>query len=550
MSTNNSYKLADIGRSNPIFSQIRSTVETAFYANNVTHVTNVATAYELARQAPGTIETDLPIYRPTDLGLPTDAKMLIANTGKGVGRTAQARRILGDAGVDEADLAGRLRQAIYAAHQRHFRKADVFVGLDADFIVRAHLMVPDDFAHNLLSYMLNFQPITKAYQEMFDQSVAYSEGDIYIYADPTYHDPDYPDGLAIFDPQHNVAAILGMPYFGELKKSTLTLAWSIAHRHGYVACHGGLKAFHFQDKQDQVFAMFGLSGSGKSTLTHAKHGYKYDITVLHDDAFVINRENGSAVALEPSYFDKTNDYPMTSNETKYFMTVQNVGVTLDDQGRKVLVTEDLRNGNGRTIKSRYASTNRVDKENAPINAIFWIMKDDSLPPVIKVTDPVLAATFGATLATKRSSAENIVGDVDRDALVIEPFANPFRVYPLSEDYHDFKALFEDRHVDCYLLNTGYFGSQKIPKEVTLGALEAIVNDTTEWESFAGLDHLQNLKLPDFTVNYDDPKYRQLVADRFDIRANFVDRYQHTHNDRLPHEINDVLVKLHQQLMNR
>ncbi len=29
MSTKNSYQLADIGRNNPIFSQIRSTVETA-----------------------------------------------------------------------------------------------------------------------------------------------------------------------------------------------------------------------------------------------------------------------------------------------------------------------------------------------------------------------------------------------------------------------------------------------------------------------------------------------------------------------------------------
>ncbi|RRK10233.1 phosphoenolpyruvate carboxykinase (ATP) [Lactiplantibacillus garii] len=548
MSTKNAYQLADIGRSNPIFSQIRSTVETAFYGNNMTHVPNVATAYELATQDPGTVKTDLPIYRPTDLGLPADATMLVANTGKVVGRTAQARRILGDAGVDEADMAGRLRQAVYDGHQRKFIKTDVFVGLDEDFIVRAHLAIPEGFANNLLSYMLNFQPITKAYQEMFKNSVVYPEGDIYIYADPTYHDPDYPDGLALFDPKHNAAAILGMSYFGELKKSTLTLAWSIAHRHGYVACHGGLKAFHFQDKQDQVFAMFGLSGSGKSTLTHAKHGYKYDITVLHDDAFVINRKNGSSVALEPSYFDKTNDYPMTSDETKYFMTVQNVGVTLDANDRKVLVTEDLRNGNGRTIKSRYASTNRVDKENAPINAIFWIMKDDSLPPVIKVDDPVLAATFGVTLATKRSTAENIIGNVDRNALVIEPFANPFRVYPLSEDYHDFKALFEERHLDCYLLNTGFFGDKKIPKEITLGALEAIVNGTTEWESFAGLDHMQNLKLADFPVDYTDSDYRKLVATRLDIRANFVDQYQHSHNDRLPHEITDILVKLHKQLI--
>ncbi|CAM3041315.1 phosphoenolpyruvate carboxykinase (ATP) [Lactiplantibacillus plajomi] len=547
MSTHNSYQRDAIGRSNPIFSQIRSTVETAFYGNNMTHVPDVATAYELATQDPGTIKTDLPIYRPTDLGLPEDAKMLVTNTGKVVGRTAQARRILGNPGVDEADMAGRLRQAIYESRDKKFIKADVFVGLDQDFIVRAHLAIPNGFANNLLSYMLNFQPITKAYQEMFENSVAYPEGDIYIYADPTYHDPDYPDGLALFDPEHNVAAILGMSYFGELKKSTLTLAWSIAHRHGYVACHGGLKAFHFKDKQDQVFAMFGLSGSGKSTLTHNKHGYKYDITVLHDDAFVINRKSGQSVALEPSYFDKTNDYPMTSDETKYFMTVQNVGVTLDDQQRKVLVTEDLRNGNGRTIKSRYASTNRVDKENAPINAIFWIMKDDSLPPVIKVDDATLAATFGVTLATKRSTAENLIGDVDRNALVIEPFANPFRVYPLSQDYHDFKALFEERHLDCYLLNTGYFGDKKVPKEITLGALEAVVNDTAEWESFAGLDHMQALKLADFPIAADDPAYRKLVADRLEIRSNFVDHYQHSNDDRLPQEVTDVLVKLQRQL---
>ena len=38
--------------------------------------------------------------------------------------------------------------------------------------------------------------------------------------------------------------------------------------------------------------------------------------------------------------------------------------------------------------------------------LFWIMKDDSLPPIIKINDPVLAASFGATL-TKRSDAENI-----------------------------------------------------------------------------------------------------------------------------------------------
>ena len=75
----------------------------------------------------------------------------------------------------------------------------------------------------------------------------------------------------------------------------------------------------------------------------------------YDDAFVISVEDGSSVALEPSYFDKTNDYPAGHREQDYFVTVQNCGVTLDENGRKVLVTEDIRNGNGRTIKSRYST---------------------------------------------------------------------------------------------------------------------------------------------------------------------------------------------------
>lgn len=118
-------------------------------------------------------------------------------------------------------------------------------------------------------------------------------------------------------------------------------------------------------------------------MIHVKHNGKYDIKVLLDDAFIISEKDGSSIALEPSYFDKTNDYPTGHPEQDFFVTVQNCGVTLDDNGRKKLMTEDIRNGNGRTVKSRFATPNRVDHIEEPINAIFWIMKDDSLPPLIK-----------------------------------------------------------------------------------------------------------------------------------------------------------------------
>lgn len=548
MSTIGNYAETDIRKANPIFSQIRTTIESAFYGNNMVAVNDLTTAYELTKAAPETTVTDLPIIHTDELGLPADAVMLVNNHGRVVGRTAAARRRIGDADVDPAKFAGILRDAIFAGTQQQFYKTSVVVGLDEDFMVEAHLAVPEGYENNLLSYMLNFQTLNQTYQARYQQSKPYQEGDIFIYADPNFHHPDFPDGLALFDAQHNVAAILGMRYFGELKKSTLTLAWATAHRHGYVACHGGEKAFHFNDRPDQVFAMFGLSGSGKSTLTHAKHGGRFKTTVLHDDAFVISRENGSSVALEPAYFDKTNDYPSGTDETKYFMTLMNVGVTLNKAGQKVLVTEDLRNGNGRTIKSRYASANRVDKEEAPINAIFWIMKDDSLPPVVHITDPTLAATFGATLATKRSSAENLVGNVDRNALVIEPFADPFRAYPLAEDYADFKSLFAQRQVACYILNTGYYNGKKIPKEVTLGILEDIVNQKMTWQDFGPLEHLSYAPLNDFPVDFTDKDYVAMLRTRLQIRLDWITNYAATHQQYpLPAEISAGLADLIAQL---
>ena len=478
MSTISHYKEVDINKKNPLLSQIRTTVETAFYGNNFERVTDISKAYYLAKNCPSTIVTDVPIKHTQELGLPVDSKMLVNNHGKIVGRTAAARHIIGHLGEDTNELAGVLRDAIFEASDRKFYKTEVYVGLDEDFMLKSHLAVPKGYEFNMLSYMLNFQPVTSEYEKMYQASHKYEEGDIFIYADPEFKDENYPNGLVIIDAEHNVAAILGLRYFGELKKSTLTLAWAIAHRHGYTASHGGEKVFRFDDKDDKVFAFYGLSGSGKSTLTHAKHGGKYDIDVLHDDAFVISRINGSSVALEPAYFDKTNDYMPGSKEASYFTTVMNVGVTLNEENKRVLVTEDLRNGNGRTIKSRYASLNRVD----------------------------------------------------RNSLVIEPFANPFGAYPLAEDYRDFKELFEKRNVSGYIVNTASYNGIDIDKEITLQILEDIANEKVNWEKFGSLDGMYYLPFEKYPVDFKDKSYTEKLKRRLEIRLEWIEKYEGNHPD--------------------
>ncbi len=544
MSTRERFETTEINGRNRLFSTTKTIIETAFYGNNVQAVTDLKMAYELAKKSPKTIVTDQPIKHASELGLPKDAVMLVDNHGRVVGRTAAARRILGRPGVDNAELEAVLREAVYQGEARQFYQAQAIVGLDEEFMLKAHLMVPQGYELNLLSYLLNFQILNAEYAKRYATSKPYSEDDIYLYCDPEWHDPQYPDGLALFDPEHNVAAILGLRYFGELKKATLTLAWATAHRNGYTACHGGEKTFHFKDKQDKVFAFYGLSGSGKSTLTHAKHAGKFDdITILHDDAFIIDRKNGSSIALEPAYFDKTSDYLPGSKEMEYFTTVMNVGVTQDMQGKKTLVTDDLRNGNGRTIKSRYSAKNRVDREQAPLDSIFWIMKDDSLPPVVKLSDPVIAATFGLTLATKRSTAENVIGE-SRDKLVIEPFANPFRVYPLTEDYHDFKELFEKQQANCYIINTDSYNGKNIDKDTTLGILEAIANENADWTGFGALPQMSYLSIPGYEVDLNDATYAKKLRQRLQDRLVWVNNYTKTHpKEELPVEITTKLEEL-------
>ena len=541
MSTRRVWKQSEI-KTNPLFSKMRSTIETAFYGNNVTPVTSVAQAYQLAAEEPGVIVLDMPVYKPCEQGLPADAKVLVTNDGKTTGRYAKARRIIGDEGIDEVELANIARDAVYDSRDKEWLTADTIVGLDKKFTARAHLMIPKDHASTLYSWIMNFKFFDAAVKEFYDDSLEIPEGDIYIYSDPDYIVPGHPGGLAIFDPAHNCAMILGMRYFGEHKKGTLTLAWSLANRLGYVACHGGMKRYNLDNGKSYTIGVFGLSGSGKSTLTHEKHDGRYDISILHDDAYIINTEDLSSIALEPTYFDKMQDYPVEHPANEFLLTLQNVGVTMDEEGRKVVLAEDVRNNNGRAIKSQFWTDNRVNYVDEPVNAIVWLMKDKTLPPILKIDDPVLASTMGATLATRRSTAEKLDAHVDPNALVIEPYANPFRTYPLALDYESYKKLFSECGVECYIMNTGFFLDNKVPKEVTLDLLERLVEGTLEFKPFYKYPNLEYVEVPGFEPPFQVREYHHQLHKAFEFRYDYVEKLI-GHKNELPEEVLEVLKTL-------
>lgn len=501
-------------------SAVRATLTAPFFGNNVKEIKNVAQAYTLAKNSPGTVElTGMPVYKPEKLGLPKGANQLLFNDGTVVGRCSAARKIVGEPNCDVEHLLPIIREAVYLTRFRTMHKTEVVVGLEKDFMIKAHLLIPEGFENVIYSWMLNFQTLTKEYQNMYKNSREIGEGDIYVFSDPDWTHPEFPYGLTFFDPKHNCAAILGMRYFGEHKKGTLTLAWGAAARNGYASCHGGMKRYNLDGKSFQA-AVFGLSGSGKSTITHARHNDKYDITVLHDDAFIINTNDKYSIALEPAYFDKTQDYPMGCEDNKYIITQQNNGVIQGKDGKIYSITEDIRNGNGRAVKSKLWSPNRVDRVDEPINAIFWLMKDPTLPPVLKLSGNSLASAMGATLATKRTSAERLAEGVDPNALVVEPYANPFRVYPLEMDYTRFKQLFDDG-VDCYILNTGDFMGKKVQPKDTLGILEAIIEGNAKFEKLASFSEIETMQVEGFNPDFNNPEYKEEFKKRMQDRINFI-----------------------------
>ncbi len=378
MSTLEFYK--DPGSFSSIKSQARTTIETAFFGNNVVPVANLREAYDLARTSPGTVElTGMPVYRPEGQGLPSGSNVLLMNDGAVVGRCAAARKIVGEPGVNMGELAPLLREAVYGSRFRTFYSAEAYIGLEKDFMVKAHLLAPKNHENLVYNWMLNFQYLNKTYMDMYRESRSLPDGDIFMFADPDWTSPEYPFGLAFFDPVHNCAAVLGMRYFGELKKGTLTLAWGTAVRNGFASCHGGLKRYNLKSGGPSCPPCSDCRDR-EINLTHARHGGRYDITVLHDDAFIINvrRSTPSPLAF---LFRQGAGLSMGCEDNKFIISLQNCGVTRERTGCS---TRDggpaERKRPGHQVEALVAGPGGPHRR--AINAVFWLMKDQSLPPVL------------------------------------------------------------------------------------------------------------------------------------------------------------------------
>jgi len=537
-------------------STIRAIAETLINNDKVRKVT-LAEVYELSKQQPGVSVTDMPMYPKyaKAFGLPDGAKVLNDCHGKIVGRTAKARRFYNRLNeAQKAKVEGDFREAVYQMHHYPLIKAEAIIGLDSDLMIKAIFVAPETDASNMYNWLLNFAPYEQ-YAEQYEKSAKLPILDIILIAfnewtcdDPFYNNVGAPQ-LALVDEVHNVNICLGMRYFGERKKNTLTLAWTSGMKLGMAACHAGIKEIDFTTCNDakwhslgkRSIAFYGLSGTGKSSHTNsADNGGTlpkgFGKVVLHDDAFQIDLKNKVCRVWEPTLFDKTDSREVGHPDWKYCLSLMN-HMQLSIGNKNWPVGLDIRNSNGRALLDRDLLGTHVNRCSFP-KALIWLMKDSVLPPVIKITDKHLAIALGAALMTQRNRAENVTEE-ELQKLVFEPFANPFRVYELYKDVEAFLKVV-DTGAEIYSFNSkGYWKEsdeilEKIPLQTSLTLQTLILTDQLEWEEWktvpgtmiptqASIDKFvkdyYNIYNPDTRLN--KTEYIDTLTDRFQQRIDFL-----------------------------
>ena len=173
----------------------------------------------------------------------------------------------------------------------------------------------------------------------------------------------------------------------------------------------------------------------------------------------------------------------------------------------------------------------------------------TIPPVVKLKGASLASVMGATLATKRSSAERLAPGVDPNKLVVVPYANPFRTYPLANDYEKFKKLVDEKNVDCYIVNTGDFMGKKVQPKDTLGILEAIVEGKADFKPWGPFSDIEIMDWEGFVPDMKDPEYLAQLKARMTDRVNEIKEFSVAKDgyDKLPDDALAAIQKVVDEL---
>ncbi len=549
--------------------KIRTVAETLANCDNCRWA-DINEIYDLAKIQPNTTVTDVEMPK-NELGLTKERnKVIVSFSGEDSGRSAWARELVprtSEAEKDIQKLALRdkyerlTREIAYEMMQEKLIKTEVYIGKGEEFMIKTRLVIPEDYAKHALDYVINFIQKTQITEQMYKKSRQYEILDLNIILYPEYINPEWefaqckpatagkgPNRISmIFDVESNTAFLLGARYFGELKKATLSLAWTSAVLNGVgAAIHGSSKTLYVKNngkEEQKTFITIGLSGSGKSTIGNDPHKNTLDykngerVKLGNDDALVVLFEpmdkNKGTVGLEENLYNKSNDYTPGSFYISTVLTAENVAITTDENGKKIILHEDIRNGNGRVESMRRALEGAVEDVNLPWpDYIALIMKDEVLPPVTMVKDPDLFASLYMSLCTKTTNAENVsIEDIGKLKMI--PGANPFVIYDMNTEARAVERMMTATGAVGIVLNTGGFYinpeknakeiTTKVTKDLTLSIYPKIAKGQIEWEKWADFPGMYIPKKGTFGEEFDKLFTPAKVADRVSYKALLMER---------------------------
>jgi phosphoenolpyruvate carboxykinase (ATP) len=441
-------------------SPLRLTALLAFAKNNEP-IDDPQTLYDMSLEMDNVIQLGRPIKSPEKFGFRPDSPQIVWNHHNPVGRTAKARRFWHKANPEEQkNLATKAREAALDLQKTGSITSRAYAGLDEEFCVGLQFVGNRHYPVAALSFLLNFQAFTSTeHNSFYRNSRLIDETDMLLIYDPDWSHPDHEGGLVIIDRESKTIFVLGLAYFGEIKKGLLTLIWHTAIHERiagteirrFLPIHGSICVIN-----GKTLAIIALSGSGKSSLSRNAE------SIAHDDAFVVSMVTGKVIVLEPTFFNKTDGDDIGDETTRRGLIFYNMGLA-EIEGRMDVIPKDRLVANGRVIQERpYNAVDGYDR----IDIVSLVMKDDTLPPISLINNPALFVAFGASLMTKRSLAEALKSIEEQFSLVIEPFAQPFRSWRLNTECRMFQLFLELFKPATVILNTGDFMGKDINLELS------------------------------------------------------------------------------------
>ncbi|MFH1228043.1 MAG: phosphoenolpyruvate carboxykinase, partial [Planctomycetota bacterium] len=287
-----------------------------------------------------------------------------------------------------------------------------------------------------------------------------------VVADITVIDvPEWPERKVLVLPQLQLTYVLGTDYFGEVKKANLRMGMYLAKRRGWLGLHAASKIIRVKDASGKLVEkgviIFGLSGTGKTSLSCHNHGLVNDegITIRQDDVIFI-RPDAQCYGTENNFYLKTEGLNPTDQALLYRGSVspnailENVYVSPEG---KVDFSNYSITSNGRGIVRRAELTPYTDDDIdlAKVDiVIFLTRRIDVAPPVAK-----LSPEQGAAFFILGESVETSAGDPSQAGKSLRVVGtNPFIIGPAEEEGNWFyKALRDNPHLECYVMNTGRVG---------------------------------------------------------------------------------------------